>query len=90
MIRFQILFTTLAVVISLTLLLGCDNDPFSSVVEDPEDAGDIVDSTNNARLTIENPVFDFGFTPQHSKVSHDFWLKSSGTDTVHILKIQPG
>lgn len=42
------------------------------------------------RLTIDNSSFNFGFVPQNSKISHDFWLKSTGDDTLKILKVVPG
>ena len=42
------------------------------------------------RLTINNDSFDFGFIPQHSKVSHVFWLHSTGDDELKILKVLPG
>jgi len=41
-------------------------------------------------LVIPEDKFDFGFVPQQSKISHDFWLKSVGTDTLKILKVVPG
>ena len=41
-------------------------------------------------LTIKEPVFDFGFVPQHSKISHVFWLNSTGDDTLKIIKVTPG
>lgn len=43
-----------------------------------------------ARLEIPEPEFDFGFVPQNAKVSHEFWLHSAGTDTLKIVKINPG
>jgi hypothetical protein len=42
------------------------------------------------RLTIPNETFNFGFVPQNSKISHDFWLESTGDDTLKILKVVPG
>jgi ABC-type nitrate/sulfonate/bicarbonate transport system substrate-binding protein len=42
------------------------------------------------RLTIPEATFDFGFVPQNSKISHDFWLESTGDDTLKILKVVPG
>ena len=42
------------------------------------------------RMEIPETVFDFGYVPQHAKVSHDFWLKSIGDDTLKILKVVPG
>jgi hypothetical protein len=42
------------------------------------------------KLYIEDPTFDFGFAPQQSKISHTFWLKSVGDDTLKILRVNPG
>jgi hypothetical protein len=42
------------------------------------------------RLTMDNSSFDFGYVPQNSAISHEFWLKSAGTDTLRILKVVPG
>jgi len=42
------------------------------------------------RLTITDDSFDFGYAPQNSKVSHVFWLRSTGDDTLKILKVTPG
>ncbi|MEW6014993.1 MAG: hypothetical protein AB1690_06695 [Candidatus Zixiibacteriota bacterium] len=42
------------------------------------------------KMTIPHSIFDFGFVPQNSKISHVFWLHSTGTDTLKILKVTPG
>ena len=42
------------------------------------------------RLTMPESAFNFGFVPQNSKISHDFWLFSSGDDSLKILKVVPG
>lgn len=42
------------------------------------------------RLLIKETAFDFGYAPQNSKVSHVFWLYSTGDDTLKILKVKPG
>ncbi len=42
------------------------------------------------RLTIPESVFKFGYAPQNSKISHPFWLYSTGDDTLKILKVKPG
>lgn len=42
------------------------------------------------RLEIPEKTFDFGFVPQQSSVSHPFWLKSTGEDSLLILKVTPG
>ena len=41
-------------------------------------------------MTIPESVFDFGYVPQHSKISHVFWLHSTGTDSLKILNVKPG
>ena len=45
---------------------------------------------SQAKLTIPDAEFDFGFVPQHSKISHVFWLHSTGTDSLIIDKVRPG
>lgn len=42
------------------------------------------------RLEIPETTFNFGYAPQHAKISHDFWLRSSGDDTLRILRVVPG
>ena len=42
------------------------------------------------RLTMPESVFNFGYAPQNSKISHDFWLHSTGDDSLKIIKIVPG
>ena len=41
-------------------------------------------------LEIPEADFDFGYVPQNASISHDFWLKSVGTDTLKIVKVVPG
>lgn len=43
-----------------------------------------------AKLEILNESFNFGVIPQHSSLSYNFWLKSTGTDTLHITEIKTG
>jgi len=45
---------------------------------------------SQAKLTIPDAEFNFGYVPQHSKISHVFWLYSTGTDTLKIDKVRPG
>jgi len=42
------------------------------------------------RLVLEESEFNFGFVPQNSKISHVFWLKSAGDDSLKILSVVPG
>lgn len=41
-------------------------------------------------LEIPETEFDFGYVPQNAVISHGFWLKSVGTDTLKIVKVVPG
>jgi hypothetical protein len=42
------------------------------------------------RLQVSAEEFDFGRTPQGSTISHVFWLKNIGEDTLRITDIKPG
>ncbi len=42
------------------------------------------------KMFLPEDSFDFGFVPQSSKVSHVFWIKSVGDDSLKILKVRPG
>jgi len=42
------------------------------------------------QLSIPEPSFDFGYAPQNSTISHVFWLHSTGTDSLKIIKVSPG
>lgn len=41
-------------------------------------------------ITIPESEFDFGFVPQNAKVSHYFWLHSTGDSLLQITKVLPG
>jgi len=43
-----------------------------------------------AGLELSENSFDFGYVPQKVKVTHVFWIHSTGTDTLKIEKISPG
>jgi len=53
-------------------------------------AGLTTSANAEANLTIEHSSFDFGYAPQKSKLTHVFWLKSTGTDLLKIAKVVPG
>ncbi len=42
------------------------------------------------KLELSSKDYDFGFVPQHAKVSHTFMLKSVGDDTLKIVQVVPG
>jgi hypothetical protein len=41
-------------------------------------------------LTLSEKMFDFGYVPQNSKVSHVFWLHNTGDQDLKITKVTPG
>lgn len=42
------------------------------------------------RLVIDEATYDFGAIPSGKIVTHVFWLKSAGEDTLTILEAKPG
>jgi hypothetical protein len=40
-----------------------------------------------ARLQISETSWDFGRVPQNAVLSHSFWLKNAGTDTLRALNV---
>ena len=42
------------------------------------------------QIQIDNAAFNFGKAPQRTAISHTFWIKSVGTDTLKITKVVPG
>lgn len=46
--------------------------------------------STNAKVFIEETNFDFGYIPGGETVSHSYYLHSRGTDSLKILKVQPG
>lgn len=45
---------------------------------------------NQPRLEVPEVAFNFGYVPQGSSISHVFWLKSVGADTLRITDVRPG
>jgi hypothetical protein len=44
----------------------------------------------SSKLVMSDTTYDFGYVPQNAHISHIFWLKSAGTDTLKIIKVTPG
>lgn len=42
------------------------------------------------KISLSETSFSFGATPHHSTVSHTFWIKNIGGDTLRIIKVKPG
>ena len=53
----------------------------------PKTAGE---SNYKGKLELPETDFDFGYTPQNSKVSHIFWLSNIGEDSLEIINVKPG
>ncbi len=43
-----------------------------------------------AKLTIPDSIYDFGYVPQNSEISHVFWLHSTGAEPLKIIGVKPG
>ncbi len=73
--------TILLLAVALIFTLGCsDNNTSAPTGMVP----------GVAKLEITETDFDFGYSPQNSKIVHTFWLHSTGTAPVEIYKIVPG
>jgi len=42
------------------------------------------------RISFSEVSWDFGITPINSRISHVFWIKNIGGDTLRIIKVEPG
>lgn len=43
-----------------------------------------------ARIEVPEVSFNFGYVPQGASISHTFWLRSVGEDTLRITDVRPG
>lgn len=41
-------------------------------------------------VELSEKVFDFGYTPQNSRMSHVFWVRSTGDDSLRIVSVSTG
>jgi hypothetical protein len=41
-------------------------------------------------LTMPETHWDYGNVPQHSVLTHDYWIKNTGDDTLKIIQVKPG
>ncbi len=42
------------------------------------------------KISFSETSWNFGRTPQNSRVSHAFWIKNIGGDTLRIIRVAPG
>lgn len=71
---------------SVTVLAQTTKSKVKSVKDTPEQ----VIPPNNARISFDHTLFDFGVVPRGEKVTHHFPVKNTGSDTLTITKIKPG
>lgn len=81
--------------LSITMLVA-----FVLIVSDPaalwgarkqEDAAATPEgSTEGPQAYLSETAWDFGKIPKNSVVSHGFWIKNVGTDTLKIMAVRPG
>lgn len=48
------------------------------------------DLVNQPRLEVPEVAFNFGYVPQGASISHVFWLRNVGGDTLRITDVRPG
>ena len=49
-----------------------------------------VDEAKLPRIQVSQTEFDFGRVAQGASISHVFWLKNVGADTLRIQDVKPG
>ena len=42
------------------------------------------------KLDMPETHWDFGSVPQNAVLSHDYWIRNSGDDTLKIFDVKPG
>ena len=47
-------------------------------------------SCGQPKALMPETTWDFGKVPQGDVVSHSYWIKNIGTDTLRIIKVRPG
>jgi uncharacterized integral membrane protein len=48
------------------------------------------DISAQPKVFMSETSWDLGIIPQGSVISHTYWIKNIGTDTLRILKVRPG
>ncbi len=42
------------------------------------------------KVVIPETHWDFGYVPQNTTISHPYWIKNIGDDTLKIISVRPG
>lgn len=75
-------------VILFALLVILSNPQFISGAK--RQTGSLKPSSETAEAYLSETTWDFGKIPSNSVVSHTFWIRNVGNDTLKILKVRPG
>jgi hypothetical protein len=84
------LLTSLVLFVFIAILL---KSSFISGAKHPQKTPSKSSSETSAegpRVHFLETSWDFGKIPLNSGVSHAYWIKNVGTDTLKILKVRPG
>ncbi len=41
-------------------------------------------------LSMPETHWDYGYVPQQSVLTHDYWIRNTGDDTLKIVEVRPG
>ncbi len=47
-------------------------------------------AAGSPKIEVPETAWDFGHVPQNSTLSHDYWIKNIGTDSLKIIRVKPG
>jgi hypothetical protein len=70
-----------------------DVQPLPSIVKKKDGVPQIPlvpEKRSNAKLTIPEVDFRFGYAPQNAKIAHNYWLKNEGPDSLRLIDVRPG
>ena len=42
------------------------------------------------KILVPQTHWDYGNVPQNNTISHDYWIKNIGDDTLKIINVKPG
>lgn len=42
------------------------------------------------QMSVTETHWDFGNVPQNSTLTHDYWIRNIGNDTLKIIDVRPG
>jgi hypothetical protein len=42
------------------------------------------------QISVPETHWDFGNVPLNSVISHDYWIRNLGTDSLKIIEVRPG